>query len=86
MNFTQAVEELDKQTDLEARQWLQKARRPDAFAALGRSVSAFRKVYLSEKACREGVPGLFRAVQAGMFHFLTYAKHWELERGRARGV
>jgi hypothetical protein len=86
MNFTQQIEELDRSTDRQARQWLEERRKVDALAAVRGMVSGFWRVYFSQKACREGVPGLFRAVQEAMRHFLTYAKHWELERNQKSGA
>ena len=86
MDFTQSVADLDRRTDQEARLSFQEGRKNSGFAAARRMAGAFWKTYRSEKACREGVPGLFRAVNAGMFHFLTYAKHWELQRNEKRGV
>ncbi len=86
MDFTQQIEELDRRTDQEARLSFQEGRKNGAFHTVRRMVGAFWKTYYSEKACREGVPGLFRAVNAGMFHFLIYAKHWELQRNAKRDV
>ena len=83
-DFTKAIEELDRRTDLEARKRFDERRAARALPAVRRMLGEFWKVYHSEKAYREGVDGLFRAVNAGMFHFLTYAKHWELERNKKR--
>lgn len=80
MDFTQAVEDLDRSTGLEAEKQHRLGHKAHAWAAVRLSIKAFGKVYFTEKASREGVPGLFRAVQAGMHPFLTYAKLWELER------
>ena len=84
--FTQAIEELDRETDVEARKRFDEKRTVAAFPAARAMVAGFWHAYFSGKACREGVPGLFRAVNAGMFHFLTYAKHWELERSKRTGA
>ena len=81
-DFTRRVEELDRRTGAEAKKHFNESRKAQAWPAIRRSLAAFRKVYYAEGARREGVPGLFRAVEEGMFHFLTYAKHWELERNR----
>jgi len=84
MDFTQTISELDRQTTEEASRSFQEGRKNGGFLALRRMVGAFWTTYYSEKACRDGVPGLFRAVNAGMRHFLIYAKHWELERNAKR--
>ena len=86
MDFTQSVAELDRESDLAARKAFQEGQRNTAVGAARLMVSAFWKTYQIENARAKGVPGLFRAVNAGMFYFLTYAKHWELERNRKRGV
>lgn len=85
MDFTQQIEDLDRRTDIEARRCFEEKRKLSAPGAVRKGVAGFRKVYFLQKACRQGVPGLFRAVQEGMFHFLTYAKYWELERNRRAG-
>ena len=84
--FTKAIEDLDRQTDLEAKKYFEEKQPISAPRALSRMVGAFWKVYFKERSRREGVKGLFRAVNAGMFHFLTYAKHWELERSKRTGA
>ena len=84
-DVTKAVEELDRRTDLEAKKRFEERHPVRAFASFRRMIAEFWKVYYSENARREGVDGLFRAVNAGLFHFLTYAKHWELERNAKQG-
>ena len=86
MDFTQAVLELDQQSDQAARLSFQEGRKNSPFLTAKRMVGAFWKTYRIENARAQGVPGLFRAVNAGMLHFLTYAKHWELERNAKRSV
>ncbi len=80
MDFTQKISELDRQTSEEAQRSFREGRRNGGVLAVRRMVGAFWKMYYSEKACREGVPGFFRSVNAGMRHFFIYAKQWELER------
>ena len=78
--FTEAIEDIDRRSDLEAKKCFDERRTLSAWRALRGSAGIFWKTYYTDKARREGVSGLFRAVNEGMFHFLTYAKHWELER------
>ncbi len=80
MDFTQSIAELDRQTNEDAQKSFREGCKNGGFLAAKRMVGGFWRTYYSEKAFREGVPGLFRAVNAGMFHFLVYAKQWELER------
>ena len=83
-DFTQAIEELDRQTDLEAKKWHEEGRKTTAWQVVKRMVAEFRRIYYAENARREGVDGLFRAVSGAMFHFLAYAKCWELDRDRKK--
>ena len=86
MDFTQSITELDRETDLAARQAFEEGRKISALQATRLMAGAFWKIYRHENARAEGVPRLFRAVNAGMFHFLTYAKRWELERNAKRSA
>ena len=81
-NFTQDITNLDRLTDVEARRWVTEKRKTGIFSSLRKMSASFFRVYFTEKARKEGVPGLFRAVNAGMFEFLTYAKYWEITRSQ----
>ena len=81
-NFTQDIADLDRLTDAEALRWVTEKRKSGLFSSLWKMIASFFPFYYTEKSRKEGVPGLFRAVNAGMFEFLTYAKYWELTRSK----
>ena len=85
-NFSQAVEELDRLSDIESKKWFLEHRKVGAFWAVRSSAAAFWKAYFTQKGHRQGIRGLFFAVHAGMLLFLTYAKYWELGRDQKKNA
>jgi hypothetical protein len=81
-NFSDAIEVLDKETDQAAREWLALGQKVSMVRMIRLMVSCFWRSYYKEGKRRLGVPGLFLSVNEGMRPFLTYAKLWELQRGR----
>ena len=79
-DFTDAIAKLDRQTDLEARKWFREGRKVGAFSVMRKMADRFWKAYVSKQGHKDGVIGLFLAVNSGMYQFLSYAKHWELKR------
>lgn len=79
-DFTDAIAKLDRQTDLEARKWFRENRKVGTFTILRKSIDRFWRAYISKKGYKDGVPGLFLAVNSGMYQFLSFAKVWEMRR------
>ncbi|MBI2095706.1 MAG: glycosyltransferase family 2 protein [Candidatus Omnitrophica bacterium] len=79
-DFSDAIAKLDRQTDLEAKKWFRENRRVGIFSVLRKTVDRFFRAYFSKKGRKDGVVGLFLAVNAGMYQFLSYAKYWEMKR------
>lgn len=79
-DFTEAIAKLDEQTDIQARKWASEKKRVGLFGTLCRMLSRFWNVYFCKGGRKAGVKGLFLAVNAGMYEFLSYAKLWELEK------
>ena len=79
-DFTDAIAKLDRQTDLEAKKWFREDRKVSAFSVMRKMVDRFWKAYISKQGYKDGVIGLFLAVNSGMYQFLSYAKYWELKR------
>ena len=77
-DFTDAIAKLDRQTDLEAQKWFREKRKVGIFGTLRKMVDRFCRGYFAKKGYKDGVPGLFLAVNSGMYQFLSYAKYWEL--------
>ena len=79
-DFTDAIAKLDRQTDLEARKWFRERRKVGLFSILRKMIDRFWRQYFGKKGYKDGVIGLFLAVNAGMYQFLSYAKYWELRK------
>lgn len=84
-NFTDAVAKLDRQTDLEARKWFREKRKVGALSIVRKSIDRFWRSYISKKGHKDGVVGLFLAVNSGMYQFLSYAKYWEMKKNAGPG-
>lgn len=79
-DFTDAIAKLDRQTDLEARKWFREKRKMGVFFTIRKTIDRFWRAYFSKQGYRDGVIGLFLAVNSGMYQFLTFAKYWELKQ------
>lgn len=79
-DFADAITKLDRQTDLEAKKWFREKRKIGILSALRKSVDRFWRAYVSKQGYKDGVPGLFLAVNSGMYQFLSFAKTWEMKR------
>lgn len=83
-DFTDAIAKLDRQTDLEARKWFRENRKVGVLGTVRKSVDRFCKAYFSKKGHKDGVIGLFLAVNSGMYQFLTFAKVWEMRKAAGK--
>jgi glycosyltransferase involved in cell wall biosynthesis len=77
-DFTDAIQKLDRQTDLEAQKWFRENRKIGIFKTIRQTVNQFIKGYFFKKGYKDGVLGLFLAVNSGMYQFISYIKFWEL--------
>lgn len=82
-DFSDVIAKLDRQTDLEARKWFRENRKASLGLTLYKAVDRFWRSYFKKKGHKDGVIGLFLAVNAGMYQFLTYLKLRELRQGSA---
>ncbi len=82
-NFTDAIAKLDRQTDLEARKWFREKRKIGVFTTVRKTIDRFWRAYFSKQGYRDGVIGLFLAVNSGMYQFLSFAKYWEMKKNAA---
>ena len=82
-DFTDAIAKMDRQTDLEARKWFREGRKISAVQTLRKMVDRFCKAYFNKKGYKDGVVGLFLAVNGGMYQFLTFVKVWEMRKAAA---
>ncbi len=79
-DFTDAIAKLDRQTDLEAKKWFREKRKIGLFATIRKTVDRFWRAYFLKQGHKDGVIGLFLAVNSGMYQFLSFAKYWEMKR------
>ncbi len=79
-DFTDAIAKLDRQTDLEAKKWFREKRKVGVFGTLRKMVDRFWRAYFKKQGYKDGVIGLFLAVNSGMYQFLSFAKYWELQK------
>lgn len=79
-DFTDAIAKLDRQTDLEAKKWFREKRKVGVLQTLRKMVDRFWRAYFSKRGYKDGVIGLFLAVNSGMYQFLSFAKYWELKK------
>lgn len=79
-DFTDAIAKLDRQTDLEARKWFRERRKIGVMNTARKSVDRFWRAYVKKQGYKDGMVGLFLAVNSGMYQFLSFAKTWELYR------
>jgi len=80
-DFTDAVAKLDRQTDLEAKKWFREKRKVGALGTVRKMIDRFWRAYFSKQGYKDGVPGLFLAVNSAMYQFLSFAKYWEIKKG-----
>ncbi len=83
-DFTDAIAKLDRQTDLEAKKWFREKRKVGVFGTLRKMVDRFCRAYYSKKGHKDGVIGLFLAVNSGMYQFLSFAKYWEMKKAQTQ--
>ncbi len=83
-DFTDAIAKLDRQTDLEAKKWTREKRRVTIFDTLRKMFVRFWKAYFSKQGYKDGVIGLFLAVNSGMYQFLSFAKYWEMKKNKEK--
>lgn len=80
-NFTDAIAKLDRQTDLEAKKWFREKRKVGILSILRKMFDRFWRAYVAKAGHKDGVIGLFLAVNGAMYQFLSFAKYWELKKG-----
>ncbi len=80
-DFADAIAKLDRHTDLEAKKWVRENRKAGMPTTLRKMIDRFCKQYFQRKGYKDGVVGLFLAVNSGMYQFLTAVKVWEIRKG-----
>jgi glycosyltransferase involved in cell wall biosynthesis len=80
-DFADMIAKLDRHTDLEARKWVRENRKVGMPSTVRKMIDRFCKQYFTKKGRKDGVIGLFLAVNSAMYQFLTYVKVWEIRKG-----
>ncbi|MFT5208142.1 MAG: glycosyltransferase involved in cell wall biosynthesis [Candidatus Omnitrophota bacterium] len=83
-DFSDCIAKLDRHTDLEAKKWFREKRKVGILNILRKTVDRFAKSYFKKKGHKDGVIGLFMAVNSGMYQFLSYIKYREMVEGPAK--
>lgn len=81
-DFTDAIAKLDRQTDLEAMKWFREKRKVGVFGTVRKMADRFWRAYIKKEGYKDGVVGLFLAVNSGMYQFLSFAKYWEMKKNQ----
>jgi len=79
-DFADAIAKLDRQTDLEAKKWFREKRKVGVLGTTRKMIDRFWRSYVSKQGHKDGVIGLFLAVNSGMYQFLSFAKYWEMKK------
>jgi len=82
-DFTDAISKLDRQTDLEAKKWFREKRKVGVLGTVRKMIDRFCRAYFKKEGHKDGVIGLFMAVNAGMYQFLSFAKCWEMKNRKS---
>lgn len=83
--FSQSIEELNRQTDLEAARWFEEKRKVRLPVIFWRMFARFLESYLIRGGLRRGWNGFVTAVNHSLYQLVAYAKYWELgerEKGK----
>ena len=77
------IRSLDGQTTLEAKKWYLTDRKMGLGHAVWRTLDrCFYRRLLRKKSYKDGVYGLVVAVFSGMYQLVSWAKYWEMQRGK----
>ncbi len=81
-DFSELFDSLNKQTSKEAQKWIATGRKMSLSKALWRTIDRFIRSFIAKKGYRDGVMGLIVALNGAFYQILSYAKYWELRRGK----
>ena len=85
-DFGHFLGSLNRQTTLEAQKWIATNRQMSFLHAFRRTVDRFFRTYLRKKAYKDGFIGFMIAIFASFYQIMSYAKYWQLKRGRESGL
>jgi glycosyltransferase involved in cell wall biosynthesis len=76
------VTRMNRYTDVEAAQRLDRGRRFSLFRLVGVPVAMFLRRYVRQQGFRDGFHGFLMSLLMAVYYFLVYAKIWESTRSR----
>ncbi len=79
-DFSHFLDNLNHQTTLEAKKWIDTNRKMSFFHALWRTTDRFFRTFVRKKGYRDGFIGFMVAFFAGLYQIMSYAKYWEQKR------
>ncbi len=81
-NFEDFLNKMNRQTTLEVTKWVKDKRRMGLGRALRRTSDRFMRTYFRKQAHKDGLLGFIISVFSGFYQILSYAKYWEIKRGK----
>ena len=79
-DFTHLLNSFNRQTTLEARKWIQTARRMSWGRALWRTLDRFPRSFLGKKGYKDGFIGFMVAFFASLYQVVSYVKYLEMKQ------
>lgn len=83
-DFGHFLAKLNHWTAQEAKKWIGKNKRVGLVGALRKGGTRFMKAYIVKKGYKDGFVGFMVATFAGFYQLMTYAKYWEIMKGRRK--
>jgi glycosyltransferase involved in cell wall biosynthesis len=85
-DFGHFLASLNRQTDEEAKKWVQDKRKMSFSLACWKAANRFFKGYVLKKGYRDGFIGFMVAFFAALYQIMSFAKYWELKNNKDKGV
>lgn len=79
-DFGHFLDSLNRQTDQEAKKWVDDKRKMSFGIAAGKAIGRFFKTFVLKKGYKNGFIGFMVAFFAGLYQIMSFAKYWELKR------
>ena len=81
-NFWHFVDKLNRQTTLEAEKWILDGRKVTMLNSFRKTMDRFLRNYILKNGWKDGFLGFIMSAFHGLYQLFSYAKYWELTRGK----
>ena len=81
-DFGHFLDSLNRQTSEEAKKWVDDKRQMSFGLALWKAFDRFSRAFIMKKGYKDGFIGFMVAFFAALYQMLSFAKYWELRRGK----